>query len=255
MPSTRNSLASAYFTCETISTFLLLKLDFVCAVGSPIRHLPRRLELLICVRLPLHVVPACVSPAQILPPLGVPPLSASAPSSNRGFAWPPQDSNRQLVSNATQSAPMYRAPPRNPQASCSYDHRPAEASFNPAPPKWPPQQTFQQNTSTTTTSASSSSNTFSSGLNAGAGSRPAPRRGRGLLSQASGRIPVCATCGTSIRCVSYFPINFMIIRFSRNKETLSRGKRLLASWSLFRQISNCSPSRKSLRTSFDVRCK
>lgn len=153
-------------------------------------------------RWPWFAVPGYVSPAPFVSSYGVPPFTPSIPSSNRGFTWPPQDDNQRLISNATRSAPMYRPPPRNQQTSCSYDRRPTEPSFNSAPPKWPPQQTFQQNTSsTTTTSASTTSNTFSSGLNAGAGSRPAPRRGRGMLSQAGGRIPICATCGTPIRCV------------------------------------------------------
>ncbi|XP_003741636.1 PDZ and LIM domain protein Zasp [Galendromus occidentalis] len=74
-----------------------------------------------------------------------------------------------------------------------------EANFNPAPPKWPPQQTFHQSTTSTTTQASSATNSFSSGLEPLGGSKPAPRRGRGMLSQAGGRIPVCATCGAPIR--------------------------------------------------------
>ncbi|XP_077532476.1 Z band alternatively spliced PDZ-motif protein 52 isoform X2 [Haemaphysalis longicornis] len=50
------------------------------------------------------------------------------------------------------------------------------------------------------TGASSAPFTGPSGLSQGAGSRPAPKRGRGKLTQAiGGKIPICASCGSPIR--------------------------------------------------------
>ncbi|XP_077504860.1 Z band alternatively spliced PDZ-motif protein 52 isoform X2 [Amblyomma americanum] len=50
------------------------------------------------------------------------------------------------------------------------------------------------------TGASSAPFTGPSGLSQGAGSRPAPKRGRGKLTQAiGGKIPICSSCGSPIR--------------------------------------------------------
>lgn len=148
------------------------------------------------------------------------------------FVWPPQKTSTTqepvLASNATPSLPSYRPPPNTQHAKISSPLSPTpqqQAPLSPTPafgvaparvaapqtsPK-PRNQAVHQSNKAQTWNVSGSSQmttTSSAGLmqsgvpmNAGSGSKPAPRRGRGQMkSQATGaRIPICNICGTPIR--------------------------------------------------------
>ncbi|OQR74915.1 PDZ and LIM domain protein Zasp isoform X1, partial [Tropilaelaps mercedesae] len=187
---------------------------------------------------PISPVPAPPSPScgSALPPSfrPAPPPVPPRPGPQRGSgcfdAAAPPDDQRQLVSNATQRAPIYRPPlgirrgdPAFGRASGlnsgvylgSTTYKPHAHGYAPAAPggfgssavpKWPPQQrnqtqNFQQTTTTPTTAPTTTPTTTSSGLNVGAGNWPAPRRGRGMLNDPTGvsRIPICASCNVPIR--------------------------------------------------------
>lgn len=147
------------------------------------------------------------------------------------FVWPPQKTSTQepvLTSNATPSLPSYRPPPNTQHAKIGspLSPTPHQAPLSPTPafggaplskmvpqtsPK-PRNQAVHQSTKAQTWNVSGSSQTTtksSTGLmqsgvpmNAGSGSKPAPRRGRGQMKSqvATGaRIPICNICGTPIR--------------------------------------------------------
>ncbi|GIZ01806.1 PDZ and LIM domain protein Zasp [Caerostris extrusa] len=149
------------------------------------------------------------------------------------FVWPPQKNapapESILTSNVPPTLPSYRPPPgtqhATPAPKFSTSTSPTPKISSPTPqtnfntsfsgPKVPPVtspkprnpvqsgkvQTWNMSSSVTTTSTSSD---LQSGvaMNAGTGSRPAPKRGRGQMKPqaASGaRIPICQMCGTPIR--------------------------------------------------------
>ncbi|CAL1269541.1 unnamed protein product [Larinioides sclopetarius] len=149
------------------------------------------------------------------------------------FVWPPQRNapapESVLTSNINPTLPSYRPPPGtqhatpSPKFSTSTSPTPKISSPTPQPisnlstsgPKVPPAtspkprsavqsnkvQTWNLNSSVTTTSTSSD---LQSGvaMNAGTGSRPAPKRGRGQMNPqapSGARIPICQMCGTPIR--------------------------------------------------------
>ncbi|GFR12919.1 PDZ and LIM domain protein Zasp, partial [Trichonephila clavata] len=146
------------------------------------------------------------------------------------FVWPPQKSTPAseslLTSNINPPLPSYRPPPGTQHAAPKFppstSPTPKISSPTPKPtfnlssgtkispatspkPRNPVQsskvQTWNMSSSVTTTSTSSD---LQSGvaMNAGTGSSPAPKRGRGQMKPqaASGtRIPICQICGTPIR--------------------------------------------------------
>ncbi|XP_055927518.1 PDZ and LIM domain protein Zasp-like isoform X2 [Argiope bruennichi] len=149
------------------------------------------------------------------------------------FVWPPQKNapapESILTSNINPPLPSYRPPPgtqhATPSPKFSTSTSPTPKISSPTPqsisnlstpgPKVPPAtspkprsavqsnkvQTWNLSSSVTTTSTSSD---LQSGvaMNAGTGSRPAPKRGRGQMkpqAPSGTRIPICQICGTPIR--------------------------------------------------------
>nr|XP_042909706.1 PDZ and LIM domain protein Zasp isoform X1 [Parasteatoda tepidariorum] len=158
---------------------------------------------------------------------------SSTPGGGPGhkFVWPPQKNapavpaDPALTSNITPTIPSYRPPPGTQHAASVPKYQsplsPTPKIPSPTPPSFtsgpkvapmtspkPRNPVVQSNKAQSWNVGSSLTSTttsdFQSGvaMNLGAGSRPAPKRGRGQMKQqvaAGARIPICQMCGTPIR--------------------------------------------------------
>ncbi|KAL3213311.1 hypothetical protein MRX96_035502 [Rhipicephalus microplus] len=113
-------------------------------------------------------------------PLGAPPGGPFRPSSPSASPYSP------VSSPASSRPPSFVSSSPSPLSGYGGGQQQPIGGVKPAP--------------ALATGASSAPFTGPSGLSQGAGSRPAPKRGRGKLTQAiGGKIPICSSCGSPIR--------------------------------------------------------
>ncbi|CAN7993728.1 unnamed protein product [Ixodes hexagonus] len=137
---------------------------------------------------PTPAAPAPMSYSPVMSPASSRP--SSFVSSSAGSPVPPL------------SAPAKVPPPTAPKPSPAAAVRAAPPAAKPKPGGAGPWSTGAANGSAYGGGGSAPFATGTSGLSQGVGSRPAPKRGRGKLSQQvaiGGKIPICSSCGSPIR--------------------------------------------------------